>query len=74
MERVTENRVLLVNDHPDQLDMLSLLLSQSGYRVLTANNGHEGFEIARQENPDKNYNLGANSFIRKLMDFDQFLK
>ncbi|MEK6304124.1 MAG: PAS domain S-box protein [Acidobacteriota bacterium] len=48
----TENRVLLVNDHPDQLEMTSLLLGQSGYSVITACDGREGFETARRESPD----------------------
>jgi PAS domain S-box-containing protein len=31
---------------------MRLLLLQSGYHVLTANNGHQGFEAARQQHPD----------------------
>ena len=47
-----ENTILVVNDTPDQLAMMSALLRQAGYRVLTACDGREGFEVARRERPD----------------------
>ncbi|HYY58135.1 MAG TPA: PAS domain S-box protein [Pyrinomonadaceae bacterium] len=40
-----------MNDVPDLLEMMRHLLRQSGYRVLTASDGQEGFEIARAERP-----------------------
>ena len=48
----SESIVLVVNDVSDQLAMIRLLLQRSGYRVLTASDGREGFEIARQNHPD----------------------
>jgi PAS domain S-box-containing protein len=47
-----ENVILAVNDEPDQLQLMSTSLSLAGYRVLTASDGFEGFEIAQREHPD----------------------
>jgi PAS domain S-box-containing protein len=52
MGKENKTRVLVVADHSDQLDLLCSLLRQSGYIVLIAYNGREGFEIAKQEYPD----------------------
>lgn len=51
-ERQTEHTVLAVDDMPDHLEPLSILLRESGYRVLTAGDGIEGFVMARGEHPD----------------------
>src|SRR5438270_193350 len=46
------NTVLAVDDTPDRLQMMTTLLRQAGYRVLTARDGREGFEVAQRERPD----------------------
>ncbi len=46
-----ESTVLVVNDAPDSLELMRLLLSRAGYRVLTAFDGQEGYEVARRERP-----------------------
>jgi two-component system cell cycle sensor histidine kinase/response regulator CckA len=51
-ERQTEPKILAVNDTPDQLDAMSILLQKSGYRVVTARDGLEAFEMAQSERPD----------------------
>ncbi len=51
-ERKAEHTVLAVNDTPDSLKLLSVLLRKSGYRVLTASDGREGYEVAQAERPD----------------------
>jgi PAS domain S-box-containing protein len=51
VERQAENTILVVNDAPELLEMMSFLLSQSGYHVLTAFDGLDGFEVARAERP-----------------------
>jgi diguanylate cyclase (GGDEF)-like protein/PAS domain S-box-containing protein len=43
--------ILTVNDSPEQLDLLALVLRAAGYRVLAAPDGREGFEAARRERP-----------------------
>jgi PAS domain S-box-containing protein len=50
--RNAESTVLVVNDVPDLLEMMSLLLRNSGYNVITAFDGREGFELARAASPD----------------------
>jgi signal transduction histidine kinase len=50
----TENQttLLVVDDTPDRLCLTAELLTQSGYIVLTAGNGREGYKIAEQACPD----------------------
>src|SRR2546421_1842398 len=45
-------KVLVVDDTIDNLKLLSLLLSRSGYHVLTAKDGREGLEVARHNHPN----------------------
>lgn len=46
------NSVLIVNDVPDQLTLMGGLLRKAGYSVLTAEDGLEAFNLAKQERPD----------------------
>jgi CheY-like chemotaxis protein len=46
------SRVLLVEDNPDNFELVRFLLVQAGYEVLEARNGRQGLNIARQEIPD----------------------
>jgi len=52
MKHESENTVLVVNDTPDQLELMSVLLCTAGYKVFTACDGREGFEVAQRERPD----------------------
>ena len=45
-------RVLLIDDDPDLLDMLKLGLESGGFTALTARNGREGICQAYQHHPD----------------------
>ncbi|MFM1878606.1 MAG: hypothetical protein RLZZ241_1472 [Bacteroidota bacterium] len=47
-----EIKILLVDDEPDILEILSYNLTQEGYQVFTAKNGVEGVEKARKKRPD----------------------
>ena len=47
-----KSRILVVEDNPDNLELVRLLLDTSGYEVLSAEDGLEGFNVARQQNPD----------------------
>jgi len=51
-ERKAGYTVLVVNDIPDQLEMIGHLLRKSGYEVVTALNGREGLDVAQAERPD----------------------
>jgi CheY-like chemotaxis protein len=45
-------RVLVVDDEPDVLSYLEMLLRDSGYQTLTASDGAAALELARKEKPD----------------------
>jgi DNA-binding response OmpR family regulator len=44
--------VLLVEDDPDLLDALAVILRRHGYRVVTAADGNVAADLIRQELPD----------------------
>jgi DNA-binding response OmpR family regulator len=44
--------VLIVDDEPDVVTFLSSLLEDSGFAVISARDGEEGFRKARSEHPD----------------------
>ena len=44
-------KILLVDDEPDILEIISYNLSAVGYQVFTANNGVEGLKVAKKELP-----------------------
>src|ERR687892_511995 len=43
-------KVLVIEDHPDQRDLLAIVLQREGYRVITAANGVEALEKLETEN------------------------
>jgi CheY-like chemotaxis protein len=47
-----KKRVLLVEDHPDTIDVMSLELEVLGYDVTVAKNGFEAVEMASSARPD----------------------
>lgn len=44
--------ILLVEDHPDNIELLRYLLAHAGHKVLLARNGAEGVTSARAHLPD----------------------
>lgn len=44
--------ILVVDDDPEIVTMLSTRLARRGYRVSTANDGHRALELAQRERPD----------------------
>jgi PAS domain S-box-containing protein len=50
--RHEDNSVLIVNDLPEQLMLMDGLLRKAGYSVLTAEDGLEAFNLAKQKRPD----------------------
>jgi PAS domain S-box-containing protein len=52
LSRKTRTTILSVDDSPDKSELLSALLRQAGYHVLSAGDGQEGLQIARREIPD----------------------
>jgi two-component system, OmpR family, alkaline phosphatase synthesis response regulator PhoP len=49
---MSKQKILLVDDEQDILDLLSYNLEKEGYEVYTAPNGLKGLEVARQIIPD----------------------
>ncbi len=47
-----EPRILIIEDDPRLTQMIGLQLKQAGYRVLSAENGFKGLQVARAESPD----------------------
>ena len=45
-------KVLVVDDEPDMVEMLKVLLENSSYEVVSAYDGKEGIATAKQEKPD----------------------
>lgn len=44
--------VLIVEDDPDIVTLVTLYLKQDGHKVMTANNGSQGLRLARESKPD----------------------
>lgn len=49
---MANNKILLVDDEEDILDMVRYNLEKEGYEIETANNGKEAIEIARKFKPN----------------------
>jgi pilus assembly protein CpaE len=45
-------KILIVDDDPETVDFLNLVLSRQGYQAVVANNGKEALSMARSEQPD----------------------
>ena len=45
-------RILIIDDDFDFTEAISRLLESKGYKVLSANNGSDGLDLAKKENPD----------------------
>ena len=45
-------RILVVDDDPEIVTMLSTRLTKRGYKVSTASDGHKAIELAKKELPD----------------------
>jgi CheY-like chemotaxis protein len=52
MEQTKKARILIVDDEPDIVKLLSDFLTGLNYSVSAAYNGKEGLEISRQDPPD----------------------
>jgi CheY-like chemotaxis protein len=45
-------KILVIDDEPDIVFLIKLILEKEGYRVIEANSGSEGLELAKKEKPD----------------------
>jgi len=47
-----KDRILVIDDETQLIEMVQIRLEANGYEVITANNGQEGVDKAKDENPD----------------------
>ena len=45
-------KILIVDDDPDILDAMTMIMESQGYKVVTARDGIEGLANLKSENPD----------------------
>jgi DNA-binding response OmpR family regulator len=45
-------RVVCIEDEPEMIDLVRLILGRKGFQVIGANGGVEGLETVRREKPD----------------------
>jgi len=45
-------KILIVDDEPDVVTYMEMLLNDAGFETVTASNGREGFATAKAERPD----------------------
>jgi CheY-like chemotaxis protein len=45
-------KILVIDDEPDIVFLIKLILEKEGYKVIEANSGREGLEVAKKEKPD----------------------
>jgi CheY-like chemotaxis protein len=45
-------KILIVDDNPQNLYLLEILMSTNGYEVSQASNGYDAFEMAKANPPD----------------------
>ena len=47
-----QNKILVIDDDPDILDAVTMILESQGYEVVTARDGVEGLATLKAETPD----------------------
>jgi DNA-binding response OmpR family regulator len=52
VEKKMPNKILAIDDDLAMTELLAMLLKSHGFDVATANNGEDGLDIIRKENPD----------------------
>ncbi len=52
MSKTPKERILVVDDEPDLLELIEVNLKGAGFDVLTASNGNDGLRMARQMTPE----------------------
>jgi two-component system, cell cycle response regulator len=62
--------ILVVEDHPDQRDLLAIVLKREGYKVITAANGVEALEKLESENVQ----LALSDIMMPKMDGFELIK
>ena len=63
-------KILVVDDNPDDLLLLRLVVERHGHEVFAAENGQQGFELAAAHRPD----LIISDALMPVLDGFNFLK
>jgi two-component system, OmpR family, response regulator VicR len=45
-------RVLYIEDDPEMIELVSIILSRHNMKIISADGGRQGLELARQQKPD----------------------
>ncbi len=45
-------KVLIIDDSPTEMQLLTNIMEKNGYEVITAKNGHSGIAVARRTQPE----------------------
>ena len=63
-------KILIADDEPDILEIVSFNLQAEGYEVFTAKNGNEAIEIAKKTRfKKKEFNFFCKSRFKMVQDF-----
>ena len=49
---MANEKILCIEDEPQMIDLIRLILETGGYRVVAAQGGEEGLEMMRSDRPD----------------------
>lgn len=52
MHQPTQKTVIYIEDDPEMIDLVTLIVSRRGYQVKGAHGGREGLDLVQQEPPD----------------------
>lgn len=52
MQQPTQKTVIYIEDDPEMIDLVTLIVSRRGYQVKGAHGGREGLDLVQQEPPD----------------------
>ncbi len=52
MESAPTTSILYIEDDPEMIDLVSLILNRQGFQVIGANGGHKGLELVKTASPD----------------------
>jgi two-component system response regulator VicR len=52
MDDKTQNSVVYIEDDPEMVDLVTLILNRQGYQVSGANGGREGLELVKHNMPN----------------------
>ncbi|MEW6517330.1 MAG: sigma-54 dependent transcriptional regulator [candidate division FCPU426 bacterium] len=79
MERTKRLKIVAIDDEPEICWLLTRILEEEGHLPLVADNGPEGLELVRRENPDLVFldlrlpGMDGLEVLRQIREFDQDL-